>query len=136
MLRKNDDSRTRPDAAAGGIVVAPASNDERRAEPRIPHRAVIVMPFGDEIESRFETAQMLDCSLHGIGVLLQRPLRPRTRFFVKLRLSNVALVIYEVKHCSQTQDGYRIGADFHGVIGNDTDRNAAPETVLAALLKT
>jgi len=120
----------KPEAAGG----ASAEHDERRGEERIPHRALIVMPFGEGVEARFEHAEMLDCSAHGIGLLVQRPLRCRSRFFVKLKLSNVALIIYEVKHCRQTPEGYRIGADFHGVIGNELDRESTAEAVLAALL--
>jgi len=130
MQRKNDDI---PDVKSAPAAVNYA---ERRIEPRVPHRAIIVMPFGDEVESRFEEAEMLDCSLHGIGLLIRRPLRPRTRFFVKLRLTKLALVIYEVKHCTQTDDGYRVGADLKGVSGSDTDREASAEAILTALLKS
>src|SRR4051812_35317133 len=112
MKRKKDETAdVQPVQAAAPSGSAGLSDDERRIESRVPHRAIIVMPFGDEVESRFETAEMIDCSLHGIGLLMQRPLRPRTRFFVKLRLTNVALIVYEVKHCSYTEEGYRVGAD-------------------------
>jgi hypothetical protein len=125
----------RPTATA---IDAPAArddrHDDRRLEPRIPHRAVIVMPFGEGVDERFEKAEMLDCSSLGIGLLVERPFRKRSRFFVKLKLTNVALVIYEVKHCTQTPEGFRIGAEYHGVIGNETDRESTPEHILAALL--
>src|SRR5689334_4060865 len=109
---------------------------ERRAEQRIPHRAIVVMPFGEGVSSRFENATLLDCTAHGVALIVSQQLKPRSRFFLKLKLTAVALVIYEVRHCQEVPEGYRIGAEFRGVIGNAVDRESAPETILAALLRT
>ena len=108
--------------------------DERRAHERIPHRTVLVMPYGEGVESRFERATLTDCSVGGIGILVGRPFAPRSRFFVKLKLTGVALIVYEVKYCQRQGNGFHVGAAFHDVIGQDADRTTTPEQVLAALL--
>jgi len=110
--------------------------DERRTEDRIPHRAILVMPFGEGVDSRFQRAQMVDCSVHGIGVVVDQPLPPRSRFFIKLKLTTVALVIYEVKYCEPLSHGYRVGAEFQGISGSEADCKMTLEEVIQALLAT
>ena len=115
---------------------ATGTEADRRAEPRIPHRSIVVMPFGEGVRSQFEKAELLDCSTKGVGLIVSQALQPRMRFFLKLKLSAIALVVYEVRNCQQITEGYRIGAEFVGVIGNEIDRAATPEMVLTALLAT
>jgi hypothetical protein len=124
------------DQSAAWQSVATGTEADRRAEPRIPHRSIVVMPFGEGVRSQFEKAELLDCSTHGVGLIVNQALTPRMRFFLKLKLTAVSLIVYEVRNCQQVAEGYRIGAEFVGVIGNETDRAATPEIVLAALLAT
>jgi hypothetical protein len=119
-------------SSASGSPVA--FDIERRRELRTPHTAVLGMPYGEGMNSGFEEATLTDCSPRGVGLVLERPLRPGIHLFLKLKLSTVALVVYSVKHCRSTEGGYRIGADFCGVIGSDADRASSAEVVLAALL--
>jgi hypothetical protein len=130
----NQDPHLNPRDAAADPVNAAA--DERRTEDRIPHRAIVVMPFGEGVESEFKRAMMVDCSLHGIALIVDQPFRPRTRFFVKLKLTTVALVVYEVKYCQEMPHGYRIGADLQGISGSTADCNTTPEAIMHALLAT
>jgi hypothetical protein len=128
-------SKERTSASPSGETEA-ATEADRRAEPRIPHRSIVVMPFGEGVRSQFEKAELLDCSAKGVGLIVSQALQPRIRFFLKLKLTAIALVIYEVRNCQQITEGYRIGAEFVGVIGNEADRAATPERVLNALLAT
>ncbi len=117
-----------------GMTAEAAATVDRRGETRVAHKAVLVMPFGEGIHARFEHASLVDCSLHGAGLVLQRPLKPGVFLFLKLKLSGVALVMYKVRNCRPQDEGYRIGAEFHGVIGNSTDREATAQAVFDALL--
>jgi hypothetical protein len=136
---KDAKSEAKPTAVkpvASPSASAVVFDEDRRAEVRTPHKAVLVMPYGEGLSSGFEDANLADCSLHGVGLVLQRPLRPGIHLFLKLKLSTVALVVYSVKHCRSFEGGYRIGADFCGVIGSTADRASSAEVVLAALLAT
>ena len=120
-------------SSAASVGRSPSPED-RRCEIRTPHKAVLVMPYGEGLSSGFEEAELADCSRHGVGLILQRPLRPGIHLFLKLKLKTVALVVYSVKHCRTTEGGFRIGADFCGVIGSDADRASSADAILAALL--
>jgi hypothetical protein len=140
MAPKNDaeQSRDKPldakgTSSASSNVSSPA---DRRGEIRVPHKAVLIMPFGEGIQARFERAKLVDCSAHGVGLIVRRPLKPGVFLFLKLKITTVALVMYKVKHCRPEDEGFRVGAEFHGVIGNNTDREATAETVFNALLAT
>lgn len=137
MSPTNDSSRPRrrrlDEPVAPAAVASPA---ERRGETRVPHRAVLIMPFGEGIQARFEQAILIDCSIHGAGFALHRPLRPGVFLFLKLKLTNIALVMYKVRNCRPEDEGYRIGAEYHGVIGNDADRESSAQAVFNALLAT
>ncbi len=112
------------------------SPENRRREVRIPHKAVLVMPYGEGVSSGFEEATLTDCSRNGVGLILERPLRPGIHLFLKLKLTTIALVVYSVKHCRPLDEGFRIGADFCGVIGSEADRASTADVILAALLAT
>ena len=109
-------------------------SDERRTVPRVARRAVVIMPFGPGMHDGFERGTMLNCSSRGVGLLLHRPLQLNTRLFLKVRISNVALAVYTVRHCHATPDGYEVGARFHEVIGNESDARATGDDVYAVLL--
>ena len=124
-----------------GILPVPKDSgletpDDRRREVRTPHKAVLVMPYGEGVSSGFEEANLADCSRRGVGLILARPLRPGLHLFLKLKLTTIALVVYSIKHCRPIDEGFRIGADFCGVIGSDADRASSADVILAALLST
>src|SRR3982750_2794194 len=88
--------------------------DDRRREARTPHRAVHIMAFGMGEELEFEPAELMDCSLHGVAILLNREIEEGHHFFVKLKLNGkVTLVNYLVRNCQQICRGlFRIGGEF------------------------
>ena len=120
--------------AATAAAATMTATDDRRIEQRVQHRAAIMMAFGPGLHGGFEQVTMLNCATRGVGVLVPAPLPVNSRFFLKLRLSSVALAIYTVRHCSPVEGGYEVGAHFAGVIGTDRDSDATAEEVLAALL--
>jgi len=63
------------------------------------------------------SAQMTDCSLHGLGIVLTTPMQNGEQFLVKLIVAGkVRLLLYTVQNCAQSGRGsYRIGALFRGV---------------------
>jgi hypothetical protein len=108
---------------------------ERRTERRIVHKAVIIMAIGPGVNSEFEQADMVDCSTHGIGIVLPHALVLGSRFFVKVKLSTVALASYTVRYCQRMPEGYRIGAEYCDLVGTPSDCAAGPQLVCDALLK-
>jgi hypothetical protein len=107
---------------------------ERRREPRVPYRAVHVMAFGQGENLVFEPAEVVDCSLHGVAILLNRALAKGLHFFVKLKIDGrVTLVDYVVRNCRrQGRHGNRIGGEYCGVIGAVDEVGA--DRVMQALL--
>ena len=110
-----------------GIPVRP---DDRRREPRVGcDRPIAVLPYH---EPRFVSGRFVDCSAHGVGVLLPQTLPVDERFLLKLRGESVTLLIYVIRNCQPVGDSYRIGAELLGCIG--TAANAGDRGVLKMLL--
>ena len=115
---------------------------ERRREARFDRRKEIeLLPCASDdgvAESRwsFLRGEMIDCSVHGIGVVVDRQLQSGERFLVKVRVGRFpCVVLYTVRNC-RPADGrglWRIGAEFGGyvVAPGSTDR----ETIAEALMK-
>ena len=103
---------------------------QRRKEERTPCRNVVLMACGERESLLFEEAPLIDCSLHGIRILMPRPLAVGDDILVKLKLPRIALVVYSVRHCHAEGAGYRIGAEFRNVVGINA---AAATTDLAAI---
>jgi hypothetical protein len=86
---------------------------------------------GERLE--FEQAELMDCSLHGIGILFHRQLPLGAQFLLKLKLNRVTLLSYVVRNCRSEGTSFRIGAQFLRQVGHDyADRE--PEHVYRALL--
>ena len=92
---------------------------EQRREPRTPVFAKPVWVFVPEESPR--TGHLVDCSPHGIGLLLQVPLRDGQHIGLKLRLDRLRLVTYTVRHCRPEGEQFRIGALLSGVDGRQPD---------------
>jgi hypothetical protein len=64
-----------------------SAHDERRCEPRfLSSKIISVLPCDLDWNMRFHRVEMVDCSLHGIGVLSPLPFAARERFLAKLRV--------------------------------------------------
>src|SRR5436309_3081633 len=71
----------------------------RREEARFPAKGVIrYLPTRAAKSWRFLTAQLLDCSAHGIGIECDEPMAPGDDFIVKLHLGKLRLAVYRVQH--------------------------------------
>jgi hypothetical protein len=97
--------------------LSPGEGERRRKEARIPCKRVVFMACGESESLKFEEALLIDCSLRGIRILLDRPLAAGQDILVKLNLPRLTLVVYSVKHCHADGSGYRIGAEFRNVVG-------------------
>src|SRR5437763_7218754 len=87
-----------------------ATESDNRAEARTPHRSVLVMPYGENLEFKFESAQLVDCSPHGVGIVLSHPLSVGGYFLLKLQhRGRNLLVLYTVRHSRPDEGQYRIG---------------------------
>lgn len=91
------------------------------------------MPFGFRAGLCWQSARLVDCSRHGVGLLLPTPLPAATQFLMRANLRQSVLLIYTVQNCQALDPGYRIGARFSAIIGPPDDRDAS--AVLDALLE-
>jgi len=89
------------------------------------------MPYGEGEGLEFERGELVDCSPHGIGLILGRSLIPGASFLLKLNLKPVAFAVYDVRNCSATGNGFRIGASFHGFIGSPARQQPDAATICA-----
>jgi hypothetical protein len=109
-------------------------SEERRAIPRTPHAAVVIMAYGEGENLQFETATLIDCSPDGISIQFHRPLSVDQNFLLKLKLERVTLVQYVVKTCTPAGRQFRIGAQFTGYVGagDDLPTDAAYQALMAS----
>jgi hypothetical protein len=109
-------------------------DQDRRHEPRVPHRGVHIMAFGMGEELEFEPAELMDCSLHGVAILLNREIQAGHHFFVKLKIAGrVTLVNYIVRNCREVGRGlFRIGGEFCEFVG--ASEEPPMEKLMAALM--
>ena len=100
--------------------------DHRRSETRILcNRAISLLPLAGE-EGRFLSAQLTDCSPHGLGLMLSEPLPAGGQVLIRLNLNKLVLLVYTVRYCIPTKIGqYRTGGRFTGYaassFGGDLD---------------
>ena len=113
-----------------------AAADERRKEPRIAsNRTVAILPCGSSGHDdwRFSQAQLLDCSMSGIGLVTDIPLQAGDEFLVKLQLKKTVLIQYSVCHCTTLGlRKYKIGAELRGVIGSEAETHSLVELLAGA----
>ena len=112
----------------GGAAVRP---DDRRSEPRVAcERPIAILPYH---EPRFLNGRFIDCSVHGVGVLLPQTLPVDERFLLKLRGESVTLLIYVIRNCVPiSENSFRIGGELCGCIG--TAANVGDRVILKMLL--
>ena len=96
----------------------------------MPHKAVVIMAYGEGEQLEFEDAELVDCSPPGVAILFHRPLRVGDHFLLKLKLDRTFLARYGVKNCqAQEKSSFRIGGEFVDFVG------PAPESEKDALFK-
>jgi hypothetical protein len=87
-----------------GVRMAHNNGDALRAEPRIPVdlEAKVNLPGADlPIAGR-----MVNISASGLGLLLDKEVPTEELAYVELE---IGLAFGEIRHCSKTQNGYRVG---------------------------
>ena len=110
-----------------------ASLAERRREQRFAcRRPIELLGCAGDVSWSSLKAEMIDCSAHGIGIVVGRPLQAGEQFMVKVRLSTTAVVLYTVRNCRKSEEGYRIGAEFVGyvVAGGDVSRESIADALM------
>jgi hypothetical protein len=121
------DVRTANDIAGG------AGGDERRREPRFASDKIVAFrPCRPDDARGFRPARVLDCSVHGLGLFVDEPMRAGEQFLVKFKLERLILAQYDVRHCRPVAGRYIVGAALTGFIGGETEPDG--EAVLRALL--
>lgn len=115
-----------PSAATAAAAAADAAPEGRRREPRAAvDRPIVIISLSARGGMRFHPGRLIDCSPHGLGVLLSRPLPLGDRFMVQSRLRRSVLLLYTVRNCRRWQNGFRVGAEFSGVLGEPNAPDAA-----------
>jgi hypothetical protein len=111
-----------------------AGDDDRRREPRFASdKTVAIRPCRPDEARGFRPARVLDCSVHGLGLFVDEPMRAGEQFLVKFKLERLILARYDVRHCRPVAGRYIVGAALTGFIGGETEPDG--EAVLRALLK-
>jgi hypothetical protein len=95
---------------------------ELRREPRLtPSRKVKVYGASDEPE----VAKILDCSRHGVALIMSRPLHVDSQFLLRVKSRGRQLVAYTVRGCVRMREGeYRIGAELVGLVHESVETDA------------
>ena len=110
-------------------------SQERRADPRVPcARHIDILPCQARAQWKFMDAEVVDCSKHGLSLLLSEPMEVGQQFLVKLKLpQGIKLLLYTVHNAApRERSRYRIGARFSGFAAQEFDDD--PQKVMDALL--
>jgi hypothetical protein len=107
--------------------------DRRRSEPRtLCDREIALKPMAGRAD-RFATAQLTDCSPHGLGLILPEPVQAGEQILVRMNLNKMVLLVYTVRYCIPMQlSQFRAGARFTGYAANSFQRE--PSEIVTALI--
>lgn len=112
----------------------PRSASEQRIEARYENqRKIHILPCFTEEDWKFLSADLVDCSAHGLGFVIDQPMNLGQDFLVKLEMEKVVLLLYTVRYCVADGNRFRVGARFSGLATDPVRRD--PQAVLEALLK-
>jgi hypothetical protein len=110
---------------AGNLVPADFA-ENRRSEPRIAARRTIELLPCRATTSRwsFISAELADCSLHGLSVVVDDPMDVGHQFLVKLHSPpRRRLLLYTVQNCTAVGGRHRLGARFSGFAAQEFDED-------------
>jgi PilZ domain len=106
---------------------------EKRREPRVVHKAVVIIAYGEGENLAFEDAELVDCSPNGVALLFHRPLSVGHHFLLKLKLNQMLLVRYVVRNCQRSgRKLFRVGGELAGHVGGAEE--IEPDVIVNALL--
>jgi len=101
---------------------AGASGKNRRREKRVrTSRLISISPCRQNVETRFQTVSLTDCSAHSIGILSPAPMTVGEEFIVRLDLDRPLFLVYVARNCRRDEGKCRIGAELVGIVGGTTD---------------
>jgi hypothetical protein len=107
--------------------------DERRRETRFSvQRFISLLSCDAPSDDGFVKVQLIDCSLHGLGILTAREMGIGERFLIKVQLQRIMLAVYTTRYCRREAKGFQIGAELSGFIGGISDD---PQQVFDAFVK-
>jgi hypothetical protein len=118
----------------------PDSTPDLRREPRfLPSRLVEILPCRGRKDWTFLSAELVDCSANGVGLIVTERLPVGEQFILKVRLAKWILLLYTVRYCEPLADRarsrshpYRLGAELSGPADANTRHD--PDAILAALI--
>lgn len=114
----------------------PGDFQEGRREPRVSCSTIVdLLPCQARGAWKFTSAEVTDCSLSGIGLIVNEPIEVNQQFMIKLKLpTGVRVLIYTVHNCDHWERSrYRIGAKFSGFAAQAFDED--PASVMEAIVK-
>jgi len=93
---------------------------------------ISILPDDGGRKSRYRRVHMVDCSIHGLGILSPAPLEPGKRFFAKLTVGGKTFdAVYTSSRCTPQGKKYHVGAEFGGFFSGVEDD---PDEILKALM--
>ena len=112
------------------------SAQNRRVEARRAGAVCIdILPCRAVKDWKFIPCEVVDCSLHGLGIVSPEPMEVGQQFLAKLHLPRgIRMLIYTVQNCTKaTSNSHRIGSHFSGFAAQELDEDL--KTVLETLAK-
>ena len=112
----------------------PARNAEQRCEKRFSciRRIGIISTDGAQGQTFLEV-DLLDCSAHGLGLMMDKPMEAGSQFIANMMPERSLLVLYTVRHCQPDGHGrFKVGASFEAFFGTPTMQD--PQELLKVLL--
>jgi hypothetical protein len=107
---------------------------ERRNDPRTSRKGVVFLSHGELREGQFEEGELVDCSPHGIGLMMKRPIAMHVNLMVKLKTKPSSFVVYEVRHCDAASSQFKIGALYQGFVGAPESAEPEAESICSKLI--
>jgi hypothetical protein len=113
---------------------ASATPHERRRDERTARKGVVFLAHGELGQSEFEEAELVDCSPHGIGVMMKRGVAMHVSLMVRLKTRPVSFAVYDVRNCIACGPKYKVGALYEGFVGSPQSAQPEPESICNKLI--
>lgn len=103
-----------------GVRIAHNNSEALRAEPRIPVdlEAKVNIPGGETAIA----GRVVNISASGLGFVLEKEVPTEEMAYVELE---IGLAFGEIRHCSKTSNGYRVGLKLDEFLSRDDEVLAA-----------
>jgi hypothetical protein len=108
--------------------------NERRTDERTARKRVVFLAHGELGQSEFEEAELVDCSPHGIGIMMKRGIAMHVSLMVRLKTKPASFAVYDVRHCVASGPKYKVGALYEGFVGSPQSAQPEPESICSKLI--